>query len=589
MMCGVNTRIEDLKIVISQTDEHRQRLLTAASKSLREHYVKTRKMKSVYYILNHFSLREGQRVLLGEGWMATNDIHDVREALLKGGKDSGSAISPTLEKIPTIEEHPTYHKTNKYTAGFQNLVDAYGVNSYREVNPAVYTIATFPFLFAVMFGDAGHGTIMLLFALWMIKKEDTLHKFVESSEIFKIFFGGRYIILMMSCGSIYTGLIYNDIFSKSFNIFGSHFKITRTFNASTLMPLVLGETFDIDPKDNQSYTGTPYPFGVDPVWLTATNNISFLNGYKMKISLIFGVVHMSFGVLLSVWNKVSKREYHSIILEFFPQIFFLLALFGYLIVMIFIKWVLYGANYTGQWSEHCAPNLLITFINMMLFKNDPPDETQKLCHVDGVNYDVYMFGFQHQLQMVLVVTGVLMIPIMLLGKPLYILWKRKQKRTHYDTIREGLLDDEELSENIEEMDFSEIMINQGIHTIEYALGSVSHTASYLRLWALSLAHNQLSEVLWSMVMSSAFSTGSYLGAVMLYPVFAAWAALTISVMVLMEGLSAFLHTLRLHWVEFQSKFYEGAGYQFVPFQFKEILKEAAADDKDILKAVAAAR
>ena len=485
-----------------------------------------------------------------------------RNAVNRGAQTAGATIPPTIENVITTEQHPTFNRTNKYTAGFQNLIDSYGVNTYREVNPSVFTIATFPFLFAVMFGDAGHGCIMLVAALTMIIREKKLEAQTDMSEIFKIFFGGRYIVFLMSIFSIYTGLIYNDVFSKSLNIFGSHWSVPMNFTASVSSPLKLTDSFMLDPKDINSYSSTPYPFGLDPVWQGASNKIGFLNTYKMKISLIFGVIHMTFGVMLSLWNLMSKKQYSYILLEFLPRLIFLDGIFGYLILMIFIKWIMYGVNYDGPYSEHCAPNLLITFINMMLMKTPEVDMTMDKCHVGNMNYENFMYPGQAGFQTMLLVVGVMMVPVMLLGKPLLILYQRRQRR--YNGLEDELL----AGQGEEEEGFGEIMINQGIHTIEYVLGSVSHTASYLRLWALSLAHAQLSEVLWSMVMKIGFGFSGYTGAVAIYVIFGFWAVLTVSILCLMEGLSAFLHTLRLHWVEFQSKFYEGTGYLFLPFSFK---------------------
>ncbi|KAK4167416.1 V-type ATPase, V0 complex, 116kDa subunit family [Cladorrhinum sp. PSN259] len=585
----VNNKLNDVQNVLRTTQQTLEAELTQISRSLAHWVVLVGKEKAVYNTLNLFSYDRARRTLIAEGWCPTNDLPLIRSTLQDVTNRAGLSVPSIIQEIRTNKKPPTYLKTNKFTEAFQTIVNAYGTATYQEVNPAIPVIVTFPFLFAVMFGDFGHAVIMLSAALAMIYWEKPLKK--VTFELFAMVYYGRYIALVMAVFSLYTGLIYNDAFSKSMTLFESQWEwdVPEDYKkGQTLVAKLKGDY--------------RYPFGLDWRWHGTENDLLFSNSYKMKMSIILGWAHMTYSLCFAYINARHFKKPVDIWGNFVPGMIFFQSIFGYLVVCIIYKW---SVDWPGIGKP--APGLL----NMLIYMFLQPGT------LDG---GMELYPHQAGIQIFLLLLAVVQVPVLLFFKPFYLRWEHNRARAKgYRGIGErsrvSALDDDDdqdhgngngrhsaesdgegvamiaqgvdhEDEEHEEFEFSEVMIHQVIHTIEFCLNCVSHTASYLRLWALSLAHQQLSAVLWSMTMGPALKPmlnlgkdgtsfgGTVIDAIILVVVFAAFFCLSCIILIIMEGVSAMLHSLRLAWVESFSKFAEFGGWPFAPFSFSTMLEES---------------
>ena len=275
----VNTRLTDLASVLRNTKQTLDAELTQIARSLAVWMVIIKKEKAVYQTLNRCSYDQARKTLIAEAWCPTNSLSLIKSTLQDVNDRAGLFVPTIVNQIKTSKTPPTYNKTNKFTEAFQTIIDAYGTAKYTEVNPGLPTIVTFPFLFAVMFGDFGHGLIMTCAAIAMIYFERSLLK-TKLNELIEMAFYGRYIMLMMGVFSIYTGLLYNDAFSKSFTLFPSQWKWS-TENK-------VGDGFEGILKE-----GYRYPFGLDWGWHGADNELLFSNSFKMKMSIVLVWIQVS--------------------------------------------------------------------------------------------------------------------------------------------------------------------------------------------------------------------------------------------------------------------------------------------------------
>ena len=353
---------------------------------------------------------------------------------------------------------------------------------------------------------------------------------------------------------MFCGLLYNDFLS---------------------IPLDFKRCF----KEEQTETPTPTPtivkipdcvnyFGFDPTWYNSTNELAFINSFKMKLSVIIGVTHMSFGIILKGVNLIFEKKISDFFLVFIPEIVLMLVLFGYMDFLIFVKW---NIDYSGR--EHEAPDIKSVLLNIFLKPFEPIQNP--------------LWGTSDQMERfhkIILLTVLLCVLIMLIPKTMIDYSRAKKKYSnsllgindgvvHGDLLLDEGYNDAQQGQQPAKIEaepkLSDFIVNSLIFTIEFVLGGVSNTASYLRLWALSLAHSQLSHVCFDKLIGlwMIFTPNIFVNSIMMSFLYIGFAYVTIGVLLLMDFMECFLHTLRLHWVEFQDKFFYADGYEFKPFNF----------------------
>lgn len=241
MAAEVTGRLRELHTTNEAGERRRDTVLKDIALSLEEWTTLVRKEKAVYHTLNKLSVDVTSKVLIAEAWVPAYAKQQVQDVLTEQGQASSAQLGAILQPLTTSEMPPTYFRTTKFTQCFQSIVEAYGIARYREVggetglwwskglawdahawrprwklsgcahiraimlplsshgpppalpmqvNPTVLTLMTFPFLFAVMFGDVGHAIIMLMFAGFLVIKESQLMK-QDLGDMLGMLFAGR--------------------------------------------------------------------------------------------------------------------------------------------------------------------------------------------------------------------------------------------------------------------------------------------------------------------------------------------------------------------------------------------------------------
>lgn len=201
-------------------------------------------------------------VYIFEGWVPEKRVKDVLASVEK--YEGYIEVLPSRDRTPTIIENPGF------LAVFEKLVKTYGLPSSREIDPTIFFMISFPIIFGMMFGDIGHGILLLLFGsiLHILRRRMG----GEPRGLLSYIFNAGSLMILCAPAAILFGFLYGELF-------GSH------------------EWFE-------ALTGLH-----KPLWFSPSKNPILL----FKYAIIVGIIQISFGLILDTVNKLMNRMFKEAI------------------------------------------------------------------------------------------------------------------------------------------------------------------------------------------------------------------------------------------------------------------------------------
>ncbi|MFX1326996.1 MAG: V-type ATP synthase subunit I [Promethearchaeota archaeon] len=370
-------------------------------------------------------------------------IKKIGKPIIKESIEETESNKKDEGKEDLRENTPTIMKNFFLVRPFETITKMYGIPTYSEIDPTPIIAITFPLLFGLMFGDIGHGLILII------------------------------------AGFIGTRVLKN----KSKNAINISWIIFLCGWASVLIGFLYGEFFG---KHEIEIFGTVY-FHLEPVTIPFLN-ITLYNPLGNILSVFYfaiyiGVFHITLGWIIQFLNYWKQ---HRKYLAFSDSFIKILLLIGGTILIFGFGFDIYG------WLKFPYPILLVLIPALLLWFLKPVGKILKISYLKSESY-----------------TG-------LLG--------------------EG-----------------------SIETFDTFLSVMSNVASYIRILALALAHIAL---LYAINAMSTLIQGENIGVQIINIIGSVFGNIVI---ILLEGLLAFINAIRLHFYEFFFKFYRGGGIEYFPF------------------------